>query len=85
MPWAVLLSEPVLGEVSLDEATLQGWAGAELRRRGITLVLIDTAGQGHNFIAPAIAEAPEAWGLEELFREGTSRLYRVSASPDPSD
>ena len=83
--WAVLASEPVLGEVSLDEATLQGWAGAELRRRGITLLLIDTAGQGHNFIAPMIAKSPDAWGLEELFREGTSRLYRVSASPDPSD
>lgn len=75
--WALINGKTSLAEVSLDKSVLQSWTREELQRGGIDLLLVDTTGQGHNFIAPTITAEPEAWGLKEVFRERTLRLYRV--------
>ncbi len=64
-------------ETGVDEAAMKRWPAVWLRRRGVTLLLVDTSAQGFNYIAPRIIDDPGAWGFREVFREGTRRLYRI--------
>ena len=75
--WKAVQAEPVNREVAVSEEALQRRAGMELRRAGIDFLVTDVAGGGHNIVAPEIAKNPAAWGFQEVFRDGTRRLYRV--------
>jgi hypothetical protein len=41
------------------------------------MLVTNLEGGGHNFLAPLIAEDPQAWGLEEIARDGPVRVYRL--------
>ena len=75
--WKPVRVETIEREVPVSQEALQRWAGMELRRANIDFLVTDVAGGGHNIVAPEIAKNPAAWGLREVFRDGSRRLYRV--------
>jgi hypothetical protein len=75
--WRPLRPEPRAREKPVSREALKRWAGRELRRSGIDFLVTDVAGGEHNVVAPEIAKDPASWGLTEVFRDGTRRLYRT--------
>jgi hypothetical protein len=78
--WQAWPLNPSVEEIPIDPADLQRWSGLDLRRHDINLVLANTTGEGHNFVVPELVRDPATWGMEEVFREGTYILYRVTAA-----
>ena len=76
--WRAATGEFQASGNDLDAARLKEWAGWELKRSGITMLLVNTTAQAHNFITPSIVEDPSAWGFQEVLREGSRILYRVA-------
>ena len=68
-------SEETQREVS--DAEMKAWVGEELKRHDVRFLVTNTAGGGHNVVAPLIAHEPAAWGLREIGRDGSIRVYRV--------
>jgi hypothetical protein len=48
-----------------------------LRSLGVEYLTSNVDDGGHNIVAKPIQEDPASWGLEELWREGPHRLYRL--------
>ena len=68
-------SEETQREVS--DAEMKAWVGEELKRHDVRFLVTNTAGGGHNLVAPLIDREPAAWGLREIGRDGPIRVYRV--------
>jgi hypothetical protein len=48
-----------------------------LRAAGVEYLVSNVDGDGHNIVATPIDHDPESWGLEEIWREGPDRIYRL--------
>ena len=68
-------SEETQREVS--DAEMKAWVGEELKRHDVRFLVTNTAGGGHNLVAPMIDSEPAAWGLREIGRDRSMRVYRV--------
>ena len=68
-------SEETQREVS--DAEMKAWVGEELKRHDVRFLVTNTAGGGHNLVAPMIDREPAAWGLREIGRDRSMRVYRV--------
>ena len=75
--WRQIQAEPVKSEFSVSGDALKRWAGKQLSRHGIDFLVTDVTGGGPNVVAPEIDKDPTSWGLREVFRDGTRRLYRT--------
>ena len=71
-----------------ETARVRAGSGQQLLDRGVTsngtvqrhdvrFLVTNTAGGGHNLVAPLIDREPAAWGLREVGRDGPIRVYRV--------
>jgi hypothetical protein len=71
----------VVSEESRREFSPQGlrkWAVQQLADHGIELLVTNLAGGGNNYLAPLIDKDPSAWGLREIGRDGSLRVYRLN-------
>ena len=48
-----------------------------LRALGVEYLISNVEDGGHNIVAKPIQEDPASWGLEELWRDGPHRIYRL--------
>jgi hypothetical protein len=75
--WQPLEARTEETRVWFDSEGLKKWAVGRLARQGVKLLVTNLEGTGHNYLAPLIAEDPQAWGLEEIARDGPIRVYRL--------
>jgi hypothetical protein len=62
-------------ETTPEQRKRQAWRA--LRGQGIEYLISNVEDGGHNIVAKPIEEDPASWGLEEIFRDGPHRIYRL--------
>ncbi|MEZ5362640.1 MAG: glycosyltransferase family 39 protein [Bryobacterales bacterium] len=63
-------------ETTPEQRKRQAWNA--LRAQGIGYLISNVEEGGHNIVAKPIDEDPSSWGLEELWRDGPFRIYKLS-------
>ena len=74
--------EPAISEEYCETSELERkqQAYSALRRLGIEYLISNVEDGGHNIVAKPIEQDPASWGLEEIWRGGPHRIYRLAPS-----
>ncbi|MEX2303375.1 MAG: glycosyltransferase family 39 protein [Bryobacterales bacterium] len=75
--WRQLQVHSEQGRRPFDPSGLKQWAMRQLAGNGVKMLVTNLEGGGYNYLAPIIAEDPEAWGLEEVGHDGPVHAYRL--------
>ena len=76
-PWETIEPRTDLSRTTIEPERLSEFARRTLRKHGIGFVATEIGAGGHQVLAAPIDADPSRWGLEEIWREGSRRVYRV--------
>jgi len=75
--WETIEPLTELSRTTIAPERLTEFARRTLRERKVGFVVTEIGAGGHNVLAAPIDADPDRWGLEEIWREGPRRVYRV--------